>query len=467
MKQTITFIFLILLSFSAFTVNISPNGYGQAIILPYFTVNNNLNTLITVNNSTDEIKAVKVHFREGKEGKAVLTFNLYLSPQDIWTGALVPATSTIPGHEGESTAMLLSYEASCTPFLPATTGQQFLPYEIEAESDDTDLERSREGFVELIEMGVLEISSELGQAVLNNPAVANDCAALEDAFVGGQWSDDDQFQNDDILPVSGGLSANASIIDVAEGVMFAVDGLAFEKFFPEESRFHTTVGDTNVPSLADANTTSIILHQGEVLSSDWEHGFQAVSALISKYQAEHHYDIAAYIAGKTELALTFPTKRFYSHNDAPFDGVNNDTETGCISYTQAIYDRDGNNFCDNWGCYHKQEKITPEPPPADLRFCNNVQVLQQVGDDFNGEESPTNILGSRYFEYRDVYSFESGKMKLMFDQQTNSNNGHTYTGIPVIAMSFQKYTNAGAAEGLLAQYGNVNPVQFKQEITSD
>ena len=66
--KTIQFaIFSTLFYFSAHAVNISPGGYGEAVILPYYTVNNGLNTLLTINNSTDQVKAVKIHFREGKD----------------------------------------------------------------------------------------------------------------------------------------------------------------------------------------------------------------------------------------------------------------------------------------------------------------------------------------------------------------------------------------------------------------
>ena len=236
MNKGILIIIFLISSFNTTAVNISTDGYGESIILPYYTVNNNLNTLITVNNSTDHVKAVKLHFREGKEGKAVLSFNLYLAPQDIWAAGIVPSTSTIPGHQGEASALFISVDTSCTPFLNAA-GQEFLPYEIEAESEDTHMERSREGFIEIIEMGVVDMNSELGQAAIIpvGSGIPNSCADIEAAFSNGDWSGESQLQNQHMQQPSGGLSAEAALIDVAEGVLFSVDAVAFEHFFPEEA----------------------------------------------------------------------------------------------------------------------------------------------------------------------------------------------------------------------------------------
>ncbi|MCB1582559.1 MAG: hypothetical protein KDI92_05790 [Xanthomonadales bacterium] len=470
-KGILTFIFLIY-GINVLGVNISTNGYGESIILPFYTVNNNLNTLITVNNSTDDVKALKLHFREGKEGKAVLSFNLYLAPQDIWTAGIVPTISTIPGHSGEASALFISVDTSCTPFLnPA--GQQFLPYEIEAESDDTDLERSREGFIEIIEMGVVDINSELGQAatIPIGAGSPSNCAALDTAFSSGDWSGDgSQLHNAHIQHPSGGLSAEAVLIDVAEGVLFTVEGVAFEHFYPEESIYHTQPGETRVPSLAEADTVSLILHNGEMISSEWQNGYESISALLNKHQLETFYDLEPIVTGKTEVVLSFPTKRFYHDEVAPFglvDPANN--QAGCVTFEKVSYDRNSESSCDDiWGiCFAKQQKLTPPPPPPNYQLCNNIHTFQHVELSAESNEQPTSILGSRFFDYRDVRSFNSGKLHLSFLQQSTSENQHVYTGLPVISMSFQKYTNAGAAEGLLAQYGGSKPAHFHRSISTD
>ena len=102
----------------------------------------------------DIAKVVKVRFREGKTSPEVLDFNLYLSPNDVWTGAIIPAgTTPLPLPAASSRA-----DASCTnPAIPAT-GVDFRNFQYVRRARcaaGTGLERTREGYVEMIEMGTL------------------------------------------------------------------------------------------------------------------------------------------------------------------------------------------------------------------------------------------------------------------------------------------------------------------------
>ena len=80
---------------AAQAVNVNPNGLGQVLLYPYYTVRtdnlgNPYNSLLSVVNSTASVKAVKVRFVEGKNSAEVIDFNLFLSPFDVWTAAIVP-----------------------------------------------------------------------------------------------------------------------------------------------------------------------------------------------------------------------------------------------------------------------------------------------------------------------------------------------------------------------------------------
>src|SRR5882757_1736640 len=77
-------------------VDLNPDGLGQVLIYPYYTVNGGQDTLFSVVN-TDPVngKAVKVRFLEGYNSREVLDFNLYLSPNDVWT-ARVSQTADAP-----------------------------------------------------------------------------------------------------------------------------------------------------------------------------------------------------------------------------------------------------------------------------------------------------------------------------------------------------------------------------------
>src|SRR5450755_50542 len=93
---------------AAQAVNVNPDGLGQVLIYPYYTTqgtNAPYNSLLSVVNSTGSGKVVKVRFLEGRNSKEVLDFNLWLSPFDVWTAAIIPSGAG---------AGIFSTDLSCT-----------------------------------------------------------------------------------------------------------------------------------------------------------------------------------------------------------------------------------------------------------------------------------------------------------------------------------------------------------------
>ena len=76
----------------ASAVNLNPDGLGQVLLYPYYTVHNGQNTNLSVVNTTSIGKAVKVRFLEGYNSREVLDFNLFLSPFDVWTAVVFPVS---------------------------------------------------------------------------------------------------------------------------------------------------------------------------------------------------------------------------------------------------------------------------------------------------------------------------------------------------------------------------------------
>jgi hypothetical protein len=164
---------------SAQAVNVNPDGLGQVLLYPYYTTNGGNQTLLTVVNTTDEAKAVKVRFSEGENSREVLDFNLYMSAWDVWTAAIVDLLGT---------PVLYTEDTSCTvPYIYGNGGaQEFLPWALDdsiyrdvlapgcvegGESCNADLKgpngkypiprvyddisRAREGHFNMIEMGTI------------------------------------------------------------------------------------------------------------------------------------------------------------------------------------------------------------------------------------------------------------------------------------------------------------------------
>ncbi len=128
---------------------VTTGSLGQVLIYPYYSVRNGNDTLVTVVNTMSTANAVKVRFLEAKNSREVLDFNLYLSPKDVWTGVI---TQTATG------AKIVSTDKSCTvPALPVG-GVEFRNFQYtgdNADGEDVSLNRTREGYVEIIEMGTV------------------------------------------------------------------------------------------------------------------------------------------------------------------------------------------------------------------------------------------------------------------------------------------------------------------------
>src|SRR5204863_9456876 len=110
---------------TADAVSVNPNGLGQVLIYPYYTVNadaagNAYNSLLSVVNTDSSAKAVKVRFLEGRNSREVLDFNLFLSKHDVWTAAILPSSS--------GGALVGTLDKSCTlPPIPSG-GQNFVNF---------------------------------------------------------------------------------------------------------------------------------------------------------------------------------------------------------------------------------------------------------------------------------------------------------------------------------------------------
>ncbi len=126
---------------AANAVYINGDGLGQALVYPYYTVRAGTNTLLSVVNTTDNPKAVKI---EGKNSQEVPDFNLFLSPKDVWTAAVVNVEPETVGTDYTvmPAVALVTSDPDCSNAETLVT----------AAVPMTKLDRIREGYVELIEM---------------------------------------------------------------------------------------------------------------------------------------------------------------------------------------------------------------------------------------------------------------------------------------------------------------------------
>ena len=78
----------LLLAGTAQAVRVDPRGEGQVLIFPYYTTAAGNTTLLSLTNYRRQAKVVQLRIAEGENARTALTFNIYLRPEDTWTGAL-------------------------------------------------------------------------------------------------------------------------------------------------------------------------------------------------------------------------------------------------------------------------------------------------------------------------------------------------------------------------------------------
>lgn len=304
----------------AFAVSLDPEGRGQVLIYPYYTARaaagNPFNTFISVVNHAAQAKVVRVRFREGRLGREVANFNLYLSPNDVWTGAVVPT---------ELGARLVTRDASCTvpsmypsPDLPPSDVGELVFSDASYSGANADgggegPDRTREGYVEMIEMAT--VTGEAAAAVTHAASGAPPgCFVVQSATFAPAVS----------VP-TGGLSGTGTLINVANGMDFtfnaeALAGLTTEPFFRHYTDPYPDFDATEVTPV------SHITWQGRQYRLTWARAVDAVSSVLMRWEVLNEFVRDAQTQSATDWVLTFPTRRFYvtpSSATAPFSRANN------------------------------------------------------------------------------------------------------------------------------------------------
>jgi hypothetical protein len=240
---------------SAEAVYLSPNQTGQVLVYPYYTVQsaggNSWNTYISVVNTTSSAKAVKVRVLEGKTSSEVLDFNLFLSPNDMWTAAIIPADSS-----ATSAGRMITTDVSCTSPAFGLNGQDFRNFQYAAGLRGVDLpgiglDRTREGYVEIIEMGTL-LGATAANVTHNSAGVPANCTAVRGAsFVPPAG---------EITAPSGGLMGTGTLINVNNGQDAGYKADALDAF---SNVVQYTVPTSITPQLGNASpAVSLVINAG-------------------------------------------------------------------------------------------------------------------------------------------------------------------------------------------------------------
>jgi len=315
----------------------NPDGTGMVLIYPYYTVNssngNAFNTYISVTNTTSVAKVTKVRFREGRTSAEVLDFNLYLSPNDVWVGAIGPDTSA-----ADSAGRLFgNFETSCTyPAIPAA-GQPFTNIAYTAGIDalpGTGLDRTREGYVEIFDMATLTGAAAANVTHTSIGVAPPNCSAMRI----------DLTTNAALFalltsPV-GGLYGEATIINVANGASMGYKADALDAY--RSGVYYADVSTVNPQLGASAAPFSLVLANNRAVTDQWLVGRNAVAAVFMHTSVMNDYILETGTRSNTDWVVTFPGKHeFYPTATpvAPYTAVLT-TNGACETALFTFFDRD-------------------------------------------------------------------------------------------------------------------------------
>jgi hypothetical protein len=466
---------------TAEAVYLNPNSVGQALVYPYYTVQsangNSWNTYISVVNTTSQAKAVKVRFLEGKTSAETLDFNLYLSPNDVWTAAIVPATSsdTAPGH-------LITTDVSCTsPAIPAA-GVDFSNALYGSDPSDsivgTGLERSREGYAEIIEMGVL--SGTWAAAVTHNSAgIPANCGVVQAI----------NATPPSIAAPTGGLIGTGTLINVNNGMDSGYKADALEAWstaadFNQPGQVNPRLDEATPPVSVVVNSGGLDLAGSSgsitVYRSTWTTGAEAVASVFMHTNVLNEYILDSGTLSNTDWVITQPLKRAFVDSTAAIPPYTNKllTNTGaCESISFTFFNREEQT-------QNTPVLFSPQPAPGATggNLCWESTVLSIV----NGTAAmpptsgPTGVLGSVNKLFVTIPStFQNGWANLKFTGTNATSVGlvtlaasesgdvsglgpvvlgspgpYTFTGLPVTGFMIRTFDNGTLTCGSASCQGN-------------
>jgi hypothetical protein len=465
-------------SLPASAVYLNPDGKGQALIFPYYTARsanaNPFNTYLSLVNHTSDAKAIRVRVREGRNASEVAGFNLFLSPNDMWTGAVLPVASS-------DAARLISKDLSCTSPAFAALGAEppaiaFSNASYVGDSFGDGMDRTREGWVEVIEMATLTGASAAAIAHGTNGVPVN-CAAVQGTPALS------------LAAPTGGLSGTLTLINVTSGEDFTVNAEALAGL--STAPFYRHAADSYPDfNAAEIDPVSVVVADGFVYRSVWSRGADAVSATLMRSSWQGEYILDAETNSQSDFVVTFPTRHHYVAGGMvapPFGarcqspsqtfsgelvrvfGFTREAEGGEIgAVDHPVYNEWDSYECGAavvFGVNSYSYSAPSDPPRVPTQVLGSLSRAFVLSGRF--VPSPNGWLGIATYSGLSLTSIPtSTRMNVATGSTTTG--AHRYAGLPIVGFTVRTFQNGtlicsnGACQG---NYGGAFPLKFDRTIT--
>jgi hypothetical protein len=330
----------------------------------------------------------------------------------------------------------------------------------------TSLDRTKEGYVEIIEMG--DVVGTTATAVTHT----NGVPACTPAALAAPTAPNNTVAG------TGGLFGTMTLINVLKGEDFGVDATALNGFSTQPLWFEPA--DTR-PTLANVNPKrSAVVAGTNVYITDWAtSGNQAdpVSAVLMHDNVYNEFVVEPTTKSGTDWVVTFPTKREYvavGTGSASKLFQSNFGATGsCDEVVLTQYDREERTII-------SQTSFSPPPPTQTDSLCWEANVISVTGKNILGSKNNSNV----------PTTFTAGWIALNFRGSTvpatrpqliggasqgfNTVTGGTFNtatttfnGLPIVgfaAITFENETlSVGPGSSIQSNYGG----NFNHKVTTD
>lgn len=501
-------------------MHLSTSGTGQVLIYPYYTTHGGLTTVFTISNQTAEVKAIRARLLEGVNAEPVQQLNLYLSPFATFAAAIAP------GGGDDQSARLVTQDPGCTvPEIPSA-GLPFTTAAFTGPNQDWNAAgtpperaallgsplRTRDGHIEVIEMGVLRADSGPALAATISRATGRppNCGLLRGSWEpGGIWTANPGVH---VEPPRGGLRGEAIVVEVAAGLAYGYAAIGLEDFYTDAAApaaLHTA--PTNpMPDLRSARSSAdavrVALPRGpndEPRIETFAAGLprpDPVTLLLMASALRSEFSLDPALGSETEWVYTMPTRRWYVEGAvaaSPFSRAFAPTGRACEPAEPMAIFRSGIP-APRQGDQATSAVVTPWRTRSVLCASTSVVAARHVArgaplrllraregltgsllGDFPGwtpgggflsstdgsgiDSNPVPLPPALFDDYDAVTG--SGVLTLSLWTQTPSfvaPSGRAYFGLPVLGVAFTRYLNANAQPGVLANYGVAMPVVVEQ-----